>query len=306
MEKTIDVLTLGDLCVDLVVKSPDVEPEFGQKEKIFQSYSLEMGGSCSIFACQCSKLGLKTVVIGKTGKDSFGTLIRKTMEDSGVDTSFVKIDDAYKTGMSIHLDRTVDRAILTYTGTIDAVEAEDITEDVLMSTRHFHIGSYFLMRKIQSSYPEVLKKLKAFGATISLDTNWDPDETWDSGIENILPYVDIFLPNKEEALLISRKDNLEEAISFLSSKIPIIALKKGKDGAEAYAYGKRYSAPAVEVKMTDAIGAGDSFDGGFVYGYLNGLPLEECLKLACFCGSMNTRAAGGTNGQVWLDDLLCR
>lgn len=304
MDKTIDVLTLGDLCVDLILRGADIVPEFGQKEKMLDNYSLEMGGSSSIFACQCSKLGLKTTVVGKVGNDIFGELISGTMKNCGIDTSLVIKDKCYNTGISVQLDKTEDRAILTYGGTVDAVGIDDIADELLRNVKHFHIGSYFLMKKIQPYYPDILKKLKEYGATVSLDTNWDPEEKWDSGIENILQYIDIFLPNENEAMAITRTINIEEAIGILREKIPVIGLKKGKEGAVLYAEDQIYSASAPDVSKVDAIGAGDSFDGGFIYGFLKGRTLVKCLELACFCGSMNTRACGGTKGQAWLDEVI--
>jgi sugar/nucleoside kinase (ribokinase family) len=304
MEKTIDVLTFGDLCVDLIVKGSDIVPEFGQKEKMVEDYSLELGGSCSIFACQCSKLGLNTMVVGKVGKDVFGDLIYNTMISAGIDTSLVLIDNCSKTGITVQLDKTDDRAMLTYNGTIDSFEIGDITDELLMKVKHLHIGSYFLMKKIQPHYPEILKKLKAFGATISLDTNWDPEENWDSGLKDIIQYVDIFLPNENEAMAVTGLNSLTSAIETLKSQIPVIALKKGREGGSVYAGEKASSTGAIDVSKKDSIGAGDSFDGGFVYGFLNGLSLEKCLQIGCICGSMNTRAVGGTMGQARLDEVM--
>lgn len=159
------------------------------------------------------------------------------------------------------------------------------------------------MKKIQPYYPQILKKLKSSGATISLDTNWDPSEKWDSGIKHILQYVDVFLPNQNEAMAIAETNNLEEAIDILKSKIPIIALKRGKDGGTVYSGCEVYDAAAIDVPKVDAIGAGDSFNGGFIYGYLNGLNLGLCLQIGCICGSMNTRAEGGIKAQARLNEV---
>ena len=125
-----------------------IVPEFGQKEKLVENDSLEMGGSCSIFACQTGKLGLNTAVVGRVGDDQFGELVINTLQDSGVSTTCIKKDHRQKTGISVALSTIEDRGILTYNGTIDGVEPEDITDDLLKSVRHLHIGSYFLMKKI--------------------------------------------------------------------------------------------------------------------------------------------------------------
>lgn len=304
MEKKFDILTFGDLCVDLIINGKDVVPEFGQKEKLVEDYFLEMGGSCSIFACQTAKLGLRTALVGKLGKDEYGKVVYDALIEAGVSSDYIELDENFKTGLSIALNTVDDRAILTYNGTIDKVGIEDISDELLKSVRHLHIGSYFLMKRIQPHYPTIIRKLKNEGATISIDTNWDPDENWDSGIWDILPLVDIVFPNENEAKAITKEDDAVLAINKLREVVPIVVVKMGKDGAVAYKDDKVYTASAIDVPKKDAVGAGDSFDGGFLYGYLSGKSMEECLKAGNICGSLNIRCIGGTKGQPTLNELL--
>jgi sugar/nucleoside kinase (ribokinase family) len=303
MEKFFDVLTFGDLCVDMIISGKDVTPEFGQSEKLLEDYSIEMGGSCSIFACQTAKLNLRTAIVGKIGDDEFGRKIQESLEEAGVCTDYVKVDSKLKTGVSLALNNGNDRAILTYVGTIDAMNTEDITDDMLKGIRHLHIGSYFLMKNIQKYYPKIIKTLKEYDATISLDTNWDPNESWDSGIWDILPYIDIFFPNLKEAMAITKRNSAEEAINDLKKFIPIVAVKQGEHGAVVYSQGKTYYANSLESSVVDAIGAGDTFDAGFIYGFLTGKTIEQCANIGCICGSLNVRQAGGIKGQPKTEEL---
>ena len=304
MNKKFDVLTFGDLCVDLIVSGPDVVPEFGQKEKLVEGYSLEMGGSCSIFACQAAKLGLKTAVVGRVGNDQFGALIRETLKDAGVYIGYILTDRSLNTGISISLNTVDDRAILTYNGTIDALSLEDADDELLKSVRHLHIGSFYLMKRLQPHFHVIARKIKEYGGTVSLDTNWDPDEKWDGGIWDVIPYVDIIFPNENEAMAITGRSTVREAIEQLKSIIPVVAVKKGRYGAEVYAHGNTYRVPAIDAEKKDAVGAGDSFDGGFIYGFLSGKDIEECIKIGCICGSLNIREYGGTRGQPGFDELI--
>ena len=174
-----------------------------------------------------------------------------------------------------------------------------------MSVRHLHIGSFYLMKKLQPHYPEIARKIKNNGGTVSLDTNWDPAEEWDGMIWDVLPYTDILLLNENEIMGIAKMDNLEKAVEHLGGKVPVIVVKRGKEGAVAYDCDNIYSCPSVSVaEIKDTIGAGDSFDAGFVFGYISGKSIEECIKIGCICGSLNTRAAGGTKGQPRLDEIL--
>ena len=297
-----DVITAFDICVDFLVDLGTTVPEFGQKEKLVDGYGLEMGGSACIFACQCAKLGLATTGVGSVGNDSFGAFMIDCLKKDGVDTAHIR-ENKEKTALTLCLNKTGgDRSILTYMGAMDTVQSAWIDE-LLPKTRHLHICSYYLLKSLQPAYPAILKKAKELGVTVSLDTNWDPDENWDGGIKDILPYVDIFLPNENELMLITGKDNIEDALCFAGEMIPTIAVKCGEDGAYAYCKGTIYKCDAMEVTVADTVGAGDSFNGGFIYGFLHGLTIEECLKAGTTCGSLNVSKPGGTAGQPGLGEL---
>lgn len=296
-----DVMTFGDLCVDLVLHGGDVAPEFGQKEKMVGSYDVFMGGSCSIFACQCAKLGLNTAVVGRLGQDAFASVMREEMERAGVDTQFVAVDPAIRTGLTCVLQQPDDRAMLTVSGSIGAVLLSDAPDELLGNVRHLHIGSYYLMGQLRPGFPDFLRNLKSRGVTVSMDTNWDPEERW-GGLAELAGLVDVFLPNENEVKAITGLA-VEEGAVALSRMFPIVAVKLGERGAMALAGSQWHEANALKVPFADAVGAGDSFDGGFVYGWLNGLPIEDCLRIGCYCGSMNVTKRGGTAGQPTLEAI---
>lgn len=297
MKKKYDILTVFDMCVDIVFTGENVVPEFSQKEKLVDDYMIELGGSAGIFACQCAKLGLATTGKGVTGNDTFGELLLRKMAENGIDTTNIDISDEMKTGACIALIHGSDRAILTYNGTIDAVTPDMLTDELLSQTRHLHIASYFLTNQITPSYPEIIQRAKVFGATVSLDTNWDPDEKWDSGLKDVLPMVDIFMPNTNEIRYISGKESLEDAVAYFRSFIPVIALKMGGDGARVISKETDLYQRGRSDNIVDTVGAGDSFDAGFLYGYLTGRDLKTCLDIASYCGTSNVTAQGGIAGQ---------
>lgn len=302
-----DVVTFGDLCVDLVVSGPDVSPEFGQVEKIVEDYSLEMGGSCSLFACQAARLGLRTGIVGKVGQDSFGDLILCRLREHGVDTHDVRVDPCLKTGLGIALCPPGDRAILTYLGSINAVSPQDITDDFLASSRHLHHASYFLQSQLRPCIPKIFWRARQLGLTISLDTNWDPEDCWGGELKESLSLVDIFMPNEREALRIAGASSLDQAISHLHHLgIPLVVVKRGAEGA-LVSDGEKVISQAVEPAIGgDSIGAGDSFDAGFLGGWLRGLPIEECLCIGCACGRSVASQVGGLKGQLTWREAMGR
>jgi ribokinase len=297
IEKKYDVVTIADLCVDLALAGKDVVPEFMQKEKLIDNYVLELGGSCSIFASQTAKLGLRTAVVGVVGNDFMGEFVIKRLKESGVDTDYISVRDHVKTGLGVAICKKNDRAILTYLGSIDEMNYADIPFDLISSAKHLHIGSYFLLQKIRPYILEIIRFAKSHGASVSLDTNWDPEEEWDSSIHEILENIDIFLPNENEIKAIMRENDLHKALELASKVVPITSVKMGPKGAILKKGNCIIEMDAWETDYIDGIGAGDSFDAGFIYGYVNNLDLKKCLQIGSICGSLNITEVGGLKGQ---------
>jgi sugar/nucleoside kinase (ribokinase family) len=170
----------------------------------------------------------------------------------------------------------------------------DLDLDYLASARHFHMSSLFLQRELLADVPELFRRMKSAGLTTSLDTNDDPDDRWDSILDKILPHVDILLPNEREALRISRAENIETALVRLAQKVRTVVVKMGASGAIAVRDGHRFNAPGVPATVVDPVGAGDSFDAGFLHEFLRGADLTTCLAYGNLCGAFSTTACGGT------------
>jgi sugar/nucleoside kinase (ribokinase family) len=306
--KEYDVITFGDLCVDLIVSGGDVVPRFGQVEQIVDRYELEMGGSCSIFACQAAKLGLRVGILGRVGDDDFGRLIVRRLDESGVDTSHVAVDPGLRTGLGIALCKDGDRAILTYMGSINVLRIDDVSEAFLASARHLHYGSFFLHTGLRPHAPAIFRRARALELTTSLDTNWDPTERWNATLAEALTLVDLFMPNDQEALQVAGCGSIEQAVARLHAKgIPLVIIKQGAAGAQAYDGQQRYACSVEPASPGgDSVGAGDSFDAGFLAGWLRGLGVERCLEIACHCGREVAGAIGGLQGQPTWDEIAPR
>jgi sugar/nucleoside kinase (ribokinase family) len=297
-----DILVAGEINPDLIL-SGDVVPAFSQTEKLVDSAVLTIGSSSAIFACGAARLGLRVAFIGVCGNDVFGRFMLAEMQKRGVDVSNVIVRADGQTGLSVILNRGADRAILTHPGLIAALHASDISDTLLRSVRHLHVASYFLQTNLQSGLHNLFRRARTFGLTTSLDTNYDPSEKW-LGFDQLLSTVDIFLPNKTEALSITQSEGLESAARQLVEKCKLIVIKLGADGAELQTKDKSIFVPSVLVSIVDTVGAGDTFDAGFLYGYLKGWELEKSLQLAVVCGALSTQASGGTTAQPTLEEAL--
>lgn len=297
-----DILVAGEINPDLILTG-DIEPTFGQVEKLVDSATLTVGSSSAIFACGAVKLGLKVAFKGICGDDVFGHFMLDSLQQRGVDISAVRIDPKRQTGLSVILSKGNDRAILTHTGTIADLKEEDFDRDLLQSAKHLHVASYFLQTDLQPGLLRLFERAHHLGLTTSLDTNWDPSGLW-AGFDQILPHVDVFLPNENEALAISKCDKVEDAAAFLGSKCQTVAMKLGAKGGIARNSAEMVTVPSLKIDVVDTVGAGDTFDAGFLYGYLNNWPLKRSLRLACVSGALSTRSSGGIEGQPTLKEAL--
>lgn len=327
-EKIFDILVAGELNVDLILRG-DVTPAFGQVEKVIDDADLTLGSSSAIFACGAARLGLKVAFVGIVGQDLFGEYVLRALAARGIDTRGVIVNPAVKTGLSVILARDAqsggDRAILTHLGgSISDVRLEHIRPELLAAARHMHFASYFLQDALRPDAPELFRLARRRGLSISMDTNYDPAEKWDDGLHALLPQVDLFLPNETEAVAIYGSaihgaaihsaathdaaihgaPDLESALDWLAARVPLTAVKLGARGALARRGAQTWRAQPAPVQVVDTVGAGDSFDAGFVYAWLQGWPPQECLRMGNACGALSTRAAGGTPAQATLEEAL--
>ena len=311
-ERDIDVYVIGDVNPDIMVIGDDVVPEFGQVEKYVGTIRLTVGGSSAISACGLARLGLRVAHGGIVGDDILGHAILEALRERGVDTSTVAVDPAIPTGATVHIGTGKDRAMLTATGTIDRLRAEDVPRAVLPHIRHIHAGSTGIQPKLRSGLPELYHAARAAGVSTSFDTNWDPDRRFE-GIDPMLAATDVFLPNEKEAALITGESDplaaahalmrRAQAAGRVAEAEPLtVVVKLGAQGALGVRGDEALRVPAERVQVVDATGAGDGFNAGFLYGFLDRRSLGECLALGVACGSLSTRAIGGVDGQATLEE----
>jgi sugar/nucleoside kinase (ribokinase family) len=308
-----DLLVVGEVNPDVVVTDPDLTPAFGQVETLVRDVRLCPGSSSVITACGAARLGLRTAFVGVVGDDLFGRYMLASMEERGIDTSDCIVDTTQPTGVSIVLSRGDDRATLTALGTIGAFQTDRVPSELLHRTAHVHVGSYFLQSAARAGLPAFLAEAQGAGATTSFDCNWDPANNWD-GIPEMMAATDLLFLNEAEAYRITGHRDAESAartLLQLAAPAPdrrrFIVVKQGRQGALLAAEGDVIRVPAPRVKVVDTTGAGDSFNAGFLYGWITGWPVGRCLRIAVACGSLATRAIGGVESQpereeamVWL------
>ena len=299
-----DLVVLGDVNPDVVVQGDEVVPAFGQAERIVDRIHLTIGGSGAILACGACRLGLRVALVGVVGDDLFGRFMREQLAAAGVDTSGLAIDPQRPTGATVVLSQPGDRAMLTAMGTISTAEPGSLGDGPLHNTRHIHVGSYFLQHALVPLLPDLFGQARDRGVSTSIDPNWDPSGNWDGGLHALLGLTDVFLPNEMEAARLAGTSDLQQALETLGRLSSTVVIKMGADGAIATAAGVKIKAGALPVSVIDTTGAGDSFDAGFLAGFLAGEPLERSVALGNACGAISTRAPGGTDAQPTMPEAL--
>jgi sugar/nucleoside kinase (ribokinase family) len=287
----LDIAIAGEINLDLILYGlPEQMPT--ERELLASDFTITLGSSSAILAHNLAALGSRVGFVTKVGDDSFGSMAMDRLRERGVDIS--RVVHGTKSGVTLILPHGPQRHILTYPGTISELRLADLDLDYLGSARHFHMSSLFLQRELLPHVPELFRRMKSTGLTTSLDTNDDPDDRWDVILDDILPHVDVLLPNEREAMKMSRTDDVEAALSRLAQKVGTVVVKMGAAGAVSIQNGRRFAAPAVPVTVIDPVGAGDSFDAGFLHQFLRGADIAQCLAYGNLCGAFSTTACGGT------------
>lgn len=288
-----DITIAGEINLDLILYGLPAELPLEQ-ELLANGLELTLGSSSAITAHNLAALGSKVGFITRVGPDQLGAIALDRLRAVGVDVGRITRSTESNTGLTVQLPHQGPRHTLTYPGCMTEMSLAHLDLDYLKSARHFHLSSYFLHRALVPDVPKLLKELKQAGLTISIDTNDDPANQWDDGIDKIFPYLDILMPNEREACKLAGTPDFRDAIKTLLQHVSLLIVKRGEEGATAYTRNEEVSVKAVPVDVIDPVGAGDSFNAGFLHKWIQGKSLAESLAYGNLAAACSTTKAGGT------------
>jgi len=291
--KRFDISVLGELNCDLILYGlpPVLEPE---REHLANDFALTLGSSSAIFAHNISLLGSRVGFTSCIGGDPLGKFCVERLSESGVDVAGVKSLPSKNTGVTVILPLAEKRQILTYPGTTFDLNHTHLDLDYLRDAAHFHLSSFFLLRALRPRLPELFFQMKQAGLTTSLDTNDDPDNLWAGDVKAVLKSVDVFLPNEHEACKVAGSGDVDGALDALAHLVPVIVIKCGAQGVLAKRGKERFHAASLSGQPVDTVGAGDSFNAGFLHKFIRGADLQDCLEYGNVSAGLSTTRAGGT------------
>ncbi len=230
MPKNFDIVIAGEINLDLILSGlPAAMPL--ERELLASGFDMTLGSSSAILAHNLALLDTKVGFVTMVGPDPLGSIALGYLSRTGVDLSKTLPGPAgCNTGVTILLTHPGQRHILTYPGTMSRMRVEDLDLKYLVSARHFHLSSLFLQKGLQPGLPALFRQLKAAGLTLSLDTNDDPEDRWQSDLQELLGLVDIVMPNNAEACRMTGTNDVEEAAEALAQQVPLVAIKCGGRG----------------------------------------------------------------------------
>jgi sugar/nucleoside kinase (ribokinase family) len=289
-----DVTIAGELNLDLILYGLPNEMPL-ERELLADRMMLTLGGSSAIVAHNLAALGSRVGFQARIGDDELGRIALQFLTEGGVDASRVRrVPGALTTGLTVILPKTLGRNILTYLGTMAEFTLSDLDLDYLADSKHFQLSSYYLQPNLRPHVNSLFRQFKDAGLTISLDTNDDPSDRWEDGLREVLQHVDIFLPNSREACHIAGTDDVKLAAARLAEMVPIVVVKLGREGSMAQRGSEIFVSEPLQVEAVDPVGAGDSFDAGFLHRFVQGADLPVCLHSGNAAGAFSTTRSGGT------------
>ena len=290
------VLVVGELNPDLVLAALTSVPEAG-REVVAREFAFRLGSSSAICASGLAKLGNDVAFLGTAGDDAFGRFCVQQLAAAGVDVSLVRTDPSLQTGLTVSITAR-DRALVTHPGAMEDLRADDVTDSVLARFRHLHVSAYFLQRGLKPGLPSLFRRARALGLTTSFDPGHDPYDEWGDEIRDVFRDTSVLFLNEIEMELTTGSGDIEQGLGQLTTESTLVVVKLGARGAAAVdASGVIERVPAMEVDVVDTTGAGDSFNAGFLHGWLRDSRLAEALRCGVVCGSLSTRGLGGCEAQ---------
>jgi sugar/nucleoside kinase (ribokinase family) len=303
---SIDIVTVGCVCADVMVRPVEQIPERG-KLALVPNLEIHLGGLAGVTASVFSQLGGNAAFIGKLGADGFGDYVVAQLNAAGVLTGHVtRSDDANTSATVVLISEDGERTFLHHLGTNAVTTEHDIEPDFVKQAKLLHWGGPAVTPMLDGApMGRVFKQARESGVKTSMDTCFDGNGTWFPLIEHALPHLDIVMSSLEEAQHYTGKEAPEDIADFYRSfGVETVMIKLGPDGMFLKDSGASHLLPGHKVDVVDTTGAGDASCGGFLYGYVNGWDLLRCGTLANAVGALTVQHMGGAEAIRSLEETL--
>ncbi|TPW27179.1 carbohydrate kinase family protein [Pararhizobium mangrovi] len=281
------VLCLGRIYCDLVFTGSQTMPVLG-REIFADNLDIALGGGAFITAAHLEDLARPAMLLARFGTDAVSRALEGLFEESGIDLSFLERAADAGPQVTVAMVERAERAFLSRRAG-HAIPRQVDAAFASPSVRHLHIAEYATLVEA----PDLVRRARRHGLTVSLDPSWDADLIHSDAFGSEVDGIDLLLPNLAEATALTGTNDPYSALTALSNRFPIVALKAGADGAFVAEGKKQYEEEAAPAEAVDTTGAGDAFNAGFLASWLNGDPIHTCLHEGIERGSLSVQTVGG-------------
>jgi sugar/nucleoside kinase (ribokinase family) len=295
-------LFVGDINIDIVMGNLQSLPVV-DREVTCETYALVAGSSAVIGGCAFSHLGGDCAVAGLAGEDGYGDFVVQELKRHGVDTRWIRRSGEVSTGVTVNLIYRSTRTQVTYPGAIAAFDGSWIRRGVLGQFRHVHLAGPYLQTRFRPRIASLLGICRELGVGTSLDPQWDAAEEWEY-MDQWLPLLSCFFANRDEALSITGRSSVEQAVVDLAEKTACVVVKAGSQGAYLGNRGKALQVPGFPIEPVDTTGAGDTFDAAFLFARtVKGMEAVEACRFANAAAARSCTFVGGTAASSRWEDV---
>ena len=296
------ILSLGNTCLDIVMRYVDDFPNWGS-EVLFDQSEHRLGGQGANFAIAMARLGQFTLIASNVANDWLGKSLESELESVPLlYSNFLQKTDSESGFTVCVVRRDGERSFLTFLGHQLGYSLRKDAKNILRTLKAgdmIHVSGYFMLPQLSEELPEFLKEVKSKGIRVSLDPGWDPagfSEESRRSIYSLLPFVDYFEPNESELLALTGSPTIDLAIKTVTKHYgSVLVLKLGKRGHRIFQNGRVVGQGiGLKLRVLDTTGAGDAFDAGFIWGVIKNRPLELCGRLGRAVASVTASRIGKT------------
>jgi sugar/nucleoside kinase (ribokinase family) len=288
-----DLVTLGEAFEDLIFLDLDRLPGPGEEVKT-SGFARTVGGGAVITAVAAARLGLTCRIYSGLGDAGAARLKRE-----GVRVMNLRRPDEPH-AISAALSTRANRSFVTFNGMNDLLERRLLDQLPMVRARHVHLA---LQPSDCRPWHAAVLALRRRGLTCSWDFGWSRELLRDRHFPRLVAALDLLFLNEQEALLYAKRRTLAAALDVWRTSKGDVIVKLGHRGSCLVSPTGTLRMPVTRVTAVDTTGAGDAFNGGFLFGRLRGRSPAASLRLGNFVGGMSTRAPGGLDGLPSARDL---
>jgi ribokinase len=285
------VIVFGSINMDLVARTPRL-PQPGETI-IGSTFYTTPGGKGANQAVAAARLNVETHMVGQVGNDGFGQELLAALQQAGVRTEAVLMDETTHSGIAMITVREGGQNQI-----VGVFGANGMMSDRDVSRLHPLLpAAKALLLQLEIPLAAVQSAARAAQAA-SVPVILDPAPVPEAAIAHLYPLVDVLLPNEVEAgqlvgFPVTSLETAAHAAKVLQQQgLKTVVIKLGAQGAFCATPSETFSVPAFTVDAVDTVAAGDAFAGGFAAALVAGLPLPEAVRWGCAAGALATTHVG--------------